>query len=86
MGFDRINVGQKFNARNLRQWRIFNVARRKKFTYKDLYNDFCKNHPKLKKKILWWCPCGYMTIMLYLDEGVKLLYDGSTFRSKFIYE
>lgn len=48
----------------------------KKVPWRAVFDDFKKNHPRLRTKAVWWCPQGFMTILIYFDDGKKGTYDG----------
>lgn len=56
----------------------------KKLTWKDVYKEFRSKFPNLRKKVMYWCPYGYETIELYLDDGSKATYHYSKNEFKFI--
>lgn len=56
----------------------------KKVTFDDIYRDFRRRHPNLKKHVVGYQPIGYMTIKLYLDDGSNMKYDGFRQRAYFM--
>jgi len=50
-------------------------ARRRKITWKMVYDDFCKRFPLLKKSSLWWHPYDSGEIEIYLEGGYLLIYN-----------
>ena len=48
---------------------------RKKITWQVIFEDFKVRHPRLSGQILHWRPYDYSTIVLYLNDGMKLLYN-----------
>ena len=62
------------------------VARPKKITWEVIYKDFRRRHPHLKKDVTYWRPHGYATIMLYLKDGRKMLYDYDSSRATFYHD
>ena len=46
-----------------------------KVTWKDILNDFKEKHPRLGKRVIWWRPMDYATILIHLDDGMKITYN-----------
>lgn len=46
-----------------------------KITWKMVLEDFKQRHPRLSKQITYWCPKDYLTILIYLKDGMKISYD-----------
>ena len=55
-----------------------------KVAWKDIYKDFRDRHPNLKKEIVDWRPYDFLTIMLQLSSGERLVYEYITKDVKFI--
>ena len=47
----------------------------KKITWHTIHKEFKKNFPKLYKRVTYWHPHDYATIELYLDDGMKAIYN-----------
>lgn len=61
-----------------------NVEENKKMRWEDVYKEFRKTHPTFSKNIIDWKPHNYGTILLYLKDGSKMIYDCITKYCKFI--
>lgn len=59
------------------------VVKPKKITWEVIYKDFRRRHPTLKKEVLHWRPHSYSTIILYLKDGSRMLYDYDFSRATF---
>lgn len=46
-----------------------------KITWEMILNDFKKHHPRLTKQVEWWCPHDYAEVLIYLKDGMKLVYN-----------
>lgn len=46
-----------------------------KIPWREIYSDFRRRHPNLAKKVLKWHPHDFLTILLYLEDGMKITYD-----------
>lgn len=55
-----------------------------KITWENVYEDFIFRHPNLAKMCVWWRPQDYLTILLYLSDGMQVVYDYSNKRSIFL--
>lgn len=55
----------------------------KKITWADIYKDFRQRLPTLSKQAIEYRPHDYMTIIVYLKDGSKMLYDGLQKRAWF---
>lgn len=49
-----------------------------KITWRMIRTDFKKMYPDLSKNSIYWCPCDYLTIMIYLKDGKKITYNYET--------
>jgi hypothetical protein len=49
-----------------------------KLPWKQIYTDFRKRHPNLKKHVTHWCPHDYATILLWMDDGSMFTYNYDT--------
>jgi hypothetical protein len=47
-----------------------------KVSWQSIYDDFRIRFPKLSKLALYYQPYNFMTIVVYLQNGDKLIYDG----------
>lgn len=46
-----------------------------KVTWKDIIVDFKQRHPRLSKRVIYWCPHDYATILIHLKDGMKITYN-----------
>ena len=46
-----------------------------KVTFDNIYADFRRRHPNLKKEVIHWKPYNYLKIKVYLFDGMILIYD-----------
>lgn len=46
-----------------------------KITWKMILSDFKERHPKLGKDVVYWCPHDFLTILIYLEGGMKITYN-----------
>lgn len=46
-----------------------------KVTWRIIYQDFKRRHPNLSKKAVRFEPHDYATILIYLDDGLRLIYN-----------
>lgn len=58
----------------------------KKITWQSVYDDFKKRYPNFKKQVMHWQPYDFLTIMLYLDDGNKCIYNYTDHRIVFVKE
>lgn len=56
----------------------------KKITWREIYKDFCRQLPTLSKQAVDFRPHDYMTIIVYLKDGTRMLYDGLQKRATFV--
>ena len=56
---------------------------KKKITWEVIFDDFKQRHPNLAKRINRYNSYGYATIQIYLDDGMKLIYNYDTKRATF---
>ena len=47
----------------------------KKVKWVEVVKDFKERNPEIVKRIWYWCPYDFMTVLIYLDDGTKLTYD-----------
>lgn len=47
----------------------------KKITFDDVYKDFRSHYPTLRKHAIGWQPYGYLSILVLLDDKIKVKYD-----------
>lgn len=50
----------------------------KKITWEKVRESFKSSHPKLDKRVLYWQPFSYATIVLSFDDGSKATYNYDT--------
>lgn len=55
---------------------------KRKITWKMILRDFKVHHPHAAKRIVYWRPHSYSEIVIYLDDGIKILYDYNQHASK----
>ena len=51
------------------------VFMKDKITWSDILSDFKKKYPRLSRRIVSYRPYGYMTIVVYLADGEKVIYN-----------
>lgn len=56
----------------------------RKITWLMIYKDFKKRYPRLSKTITYWRPFDYANILIYLEDGLIIIYDYDTKTSKFL--
>lgn len=44
-------------------------------SWKKILMDFKERHPRLGKEVCWWCPHDYATILIHLNDGMKITYN-----------
>lgn len=54
----------------------------KKVTWNDVYKDFRKRHPKMRKHTVGFQPYDFAEVVVYIDDGRKLIYNYDTKRSR----
>ena len=47
----------------------------KKITWEKIYKDLKQHRAAFAKKVIYWRPYDYATILLYLDDGKKAIYN-----------
>lgn len=47
----------------------------RKVTWRMIFTEFKEKYPTLRKRVWHWCPYGYLTIVLHLDNGDRITYD-----------
>lgn len=50
----------------------------KKITWTVIFEDFERRHPNLSKKVASWCSHDYATILIYMTDGMRLVYNYDT--------
>lgn len=55
-----------------------------KLTWKNVYEDFRRRFPNLKKNVSCWRPYYYATICLYTKDNKRMLYNYDTRDIKFL--
>ena len=53
-------------------------------TWKDIFNNFKSVYPRLSKEAQDYRPYNYMSIVVYLADGTKVVYDDMTKRAKML--
>lgn len=53
-------------------------------TWKKIFEDFKKRHPKLSLLALDYSSYDYATILIHLRDGAKMIYDYDSRRAKFL--
>lgn len=48
---------------------------KEKITWDKIYKDFKLKHPRLSKDVVKWNPHDYLTIIVYIQGGMKLTYN-----------
>ena len=48
-----------------------------KIPWKMILSDFKSRHPTLAKRVVYWCPHSFLTILIYIDGGEKMIYEYS---------
>lgn len=56
----------------------------KKITWRMIFTDFKKRHPKMSKLVTYWRPYDYSTVLIYLKGGMKLIYNYDDKRARII--
>lgn len=51
---------------------------KKKVKWDDVRQDFKRAHPKLHKRVIYWRPHSFATILLHFDDGSKATYNYDT--------
>lgn len=46
-----------------------------KIPWKMILKDFKDRHPHLAKRIVYWCPHSFLTILLHIEGGEVMTYD-----------
>lgn len=55
---------------------------KRKVTWKDIFNNFKSVYPRLSKEAQDYRPYNYMSIVVYLAGGTKVVYDDMAKRAK----
>ena len=55
-----------------------------KVTWKDIFNNFKAVYPRLSKNAQDYRPYNYMSIVVYLADDTKMIYDDMAKRAKMI--
>lgn len=58
----------------------------KKVTWADVRADFKQRRPKLHKRVIYWRPHSFATILLHFDDGSKATYNYDTKRLTYLNE
>lgn len=56
---------------------------RTKLTWRMIYTDFKRKHPRLSKMASCFCPYDYAEILVYFNDGSKMTYNYDTCRVNF---
>lgn len=56
----------------------------KKIAWYEIYQDFQRRFPRLSKDAARYQPNGYLSILVYLRDGTKLVYDYMEQRGRLI--
>lgn len=57
---------------------------KRKVTWKDIFNNFKSVYPRLSKEAQNYRPYNYMSIVVYLEDGTKVIYDDMAKRAKML--
>ena len=57
---------------------------KRKVTWKDILNNFKSVYPRLSKEAQDYRPYNYMSIVVYLEDGTKVIYDDMAKRAKML--
>ena len=57
---------------------------KRKVTWKDIFNNFKSVYPRLSKAAQDYRPYNYMSIVVYLADGTKVVYDDMAKRAKML--
>ena len=57
---------------------------KRKVTWKDIFNNFKSVYPRLSKEAQGYRPYNYMSIVVYLADGTKVVYDDMAKRAKML--
>lgn len=71
-----------FLTRSKKEVIFTNIKR--KVTWKDIFNNFKVVYPRLSKDAKDYRPYNYMSIVVYLADGTKMIYDDMAKRAKMI--
>ena len=69
--------------RGVQQWRC-TVNVKRKVTWKDIFDNFKSVYPRLSKEAQDYRPYNYMSIVVYLADGTKVVYDDMVKRAKML--
>ena len=69
--------------RGVQQWRC-TVNVKRKVTWKDIFDTFKSVYPRLSKEAQDYRPYNYMSIVVYLEDGTKMIYDDMAKRAKML--
>ena len=54
-----------------------------KVTWGMIFDDFKRRHPRLSKSVRQWKPWNYLTIVIDMTDGTRMLYDYYTHKAIF---
>lgn len=57
---------------------------KRKVTWEDVYKDFRRRFPRLRREAVHWHPHDVGTILLYFGKGVKATYEYDRHELKFL--
>lgn len=56
----------------------------RKVAWKDIFENFKMVYPRLSKEAKDFKPHDYMSIMIFMTDGSKMIYDGMAKRAKMV--
>lgn len=65
-------------------WKPGSRTERTVFAWKDIFNNFKSVYPRLSKEAQDYRPYNYMSIVVYLEDGTKVIYDDMAKRAKML--
>lgn len=57
---------------------------KKKNAWSEIYKSFQSIYPNLKKDAVGYCPHGYMSILVYFPDGLRMVYNEVERRARFV--
>ncbi len=57
---------------------------KKKNAWSDIYESFQSLYPSLKRKAIGYSPHGYMSILVYFPDGMRMVYSDVERRAKLL--
>lgn len=55
-----------------------------KITWTVIFEDFVSRHPNLSKSVASWRSHDYATILIFLEDGLRVIYNYDTKRATFV--